>query len=182
MLLDLHLSAIALEIQQLIKFFLVCKVGIMKDKTLLILNGPGLADLSGADERYGNITLEQIKDDCAARCDELGIDIEFRQTDDLDDMFHWIATDSDHFDALIINPVGYVKADTVDVDRYRSAMKAIAHRNKPVIEVHLSNIFRDGAELAKPLQGPEGEMGFICGLGKNSYLLGINAVAKRLQN
>lgn len=65
---------------------------------------------------------------------------------------------------------------------YRSAIKMIAHLKKPVVEVHLTNIFRQGDELTKPLQGPEGEMGFICGLGLHSYLLGIKAVAKRLES
>ena len=153
----------------------------MKNKTLLILNGPGLADLSAGGDRYGGVTLEQIQEESAALCAELGLDLEFRQTDDQDEMFRWIARDSDHFDALIINPVGYLKSGTVDFDMYRSAIKMIAHLKKPVIEVHLTNIFRQGEELTKPLQGPEGEMGFICGLGIHSYLLGIRAVAKRLQ-
>lgn len=153
----------------------------MKNKTLLILNGPGLADLSAGDDGYGGVTLEQIQDESAALCAELGLRLEFRQSDDQDEMFRWIATDSDQFDALIINPVGYLESGTVDFDRYESAIKMIAHLKKPVIEVHLTNIFQQGEEQTKPLQGPEGEMGFICGLGIHSYLLGIKAVAKRLQ-
>lgn len=147
----------------------------------MILNGPGLADLSAGDDGYGGVTLEQIQDESAALCAELGLRLEFRQSDDQDEMFRWIATDSDQFDALIINPVGYLESGTVDFDRYESAIKMIAHLKKPVIEVHLTNIFQQGEEQTKPLQGPEGEMGFICGLGIHSYLLGIKAVAKRLQ-
>lgn len=153
------------------------KVYRMKNKTLLILNGPGLADLSAG----GDVTLAQIQDESAALCAELSIDLEFRQTDDQDEMFRWIAEDSNHFDALIINPVGHLKSGTVDLDMYRAAIEMMPHLNKPVIEVRLTNIFRQGEELAKPLQGPEGEMGFICGLGLHSYLLGIKAAAKRLQ-
>ena len=154
----------------------------MDDHTILVLNGPGLSDLSVGGDRYGDLTLAQIREECAAMCDELGIGLEFRQTDDEDEMFRWIAKDSEHYSALIINPVGYVKAHMVDFDMYRSAIKMIAHLNKPVIEVHLTNIFRESAELTKPLQGPEGEMGFICGMGIYSYLLGIQAVATRLRN
>ncbi|NIO43119.1 MAG: type II 3-dehydroquinate dehydratase [Burkholderiales bacterium] len=113
----------------------------MKNKTLLILNGPGLADLSAGGDRYGGVTLEQIQEESAALCAELGMDLEFRQTDDQDEMIRWIARDSDHFGALIINPVGYLKAGSVDFDMYRSAIKMIAHLNKPVIEVRLTNIF-----------------------------------------
>ena len=153
----------------------------MNDYTLLMLNGPGLADLSAGDDRYG-VTLKQIRDESAALCAELGMNVEFRQTDDQDEMFRWIARDSDHFDALIINPVGDLKSGTVDFDRCSSAIKKMAHLNKPVVEVRLTNIFRQSDELTKPLQGPEGEMGFVCGLGIHGYLLGIKAVAKRLQS
>jgi 3-dehydroquinate dehydratase-2 len=154
----------------------------MKNKTLLILNGPGLADLSVAGDRYGNIAFEQIRDKCSALCDELGIGLEFRQSDDQEEMFRWITADSGRFDALIINPVGYEKTSTVDFDMYRSAIEMIAHLNKPVIEVHLTNIFRNNDESTMPLKGPEGAMGFVCGMGVHSYLLGIKAVAKRLQS
>lgn len=149
----------------------------MKDKALLILSGPGLADLGVS----GDITLDEIRDACSALCDELGISLEFRQTDNQDEMFGWIAQDSVRFDALIINPLGYLKSGTVDFDMYHSAIKKIANRNKPVIEVRLSNIFRHDDEPTGPLQGPEGEMGFVCGLGLHSYLLGIKAAARRLQ-
>jgi 3-dehydroquinate dehydratase-2 len=153
----------------------------MKDKALLILNGPGLADLSAAGDRYGSVTLEQIQNESAALCAELGMSLDCRQTDDQDEMFRWITKDSDHFDALIINPVGSPNAGKVDLGMYDSAIKKIVHLNKPVIEVHLTNIFRQGGERARTLQGPDGEMGFICGLGLHSYLLGIKAVARRLQ-
>lgn len=158
------------------------KVYRLKDKTILILNGPGLADLSARDDRYGGVTLEQIQAESAALCGELGMKLEFRQTDDQDEMFRWIARDSEHFDALIINPVGHLKSGTADSEMFRSAIDRITHTNKPVIEVHLTNIFRQGEEPSKPLQGPEGQMGFVCGLGLKSYLLGIKAVAERLQS
>lgn len=148
----------------------------MQDKTLLILNGPALADLRSGGDRNGNITLGRIRDECSALCDELGMSLDFRHADDEDEMLGWIAKDSEACDALIINPAGCVK-----VHADRSAIETIAHLNKPVIEVHLTNILREGAEPIKPLQNPEGEMGFICGFGIHGYLLGIKAVAQRLQ-
>jgi 3-dehydroquinate dehydratase-2 len=153
----------------------------MKDPTLLILNGPGLPDPDAHGNKRGNLTLEQIRDECSALCDELRMGLEFRQADDQDELFRWIAQDSDHFDALIINPAGHVKAGTVDADTYVPAITMMARQNKPVIEIHLTNIFRESAELTTPLQGPEGGIGFICGLGLQGYLLAIKACAKRLQ-
>ena len=150
----------------------------MKDRSLLILNGPGLSDLSAV----GDITLEQVHDECSAVCDELGMSLEFRQTDDQNEMFRWITADSIQFDALLINPAGDPKAGTLDFDGYRAAFENIAHLNKPIIEVHLANVFAQDDRSTRPLQGPEGEMGFICGLGKHGYLLGIRAAARQLRS
>ena len=153
----------------------------MAEKTLLILNGPGLADLSDYDgNTYGNLTLAGIQDECLSLCEQLGIKLDFRQTDDEEEMFRFIAKYSEDYDALIINPVGFSRAASVQFEMYRMAIKTIAHLKKPVIEVHITNIFREGTEITKPLQAPEGEMGFICGLGVNSYLLAIKAVERRL--
>jgi len=155
----------------------------MTKNKLLVINGPGLADLGNYDgNTYGDITLAKIKDKCCELCEQLGVILDFRQTNDEDEMFRAIAKDSDCYDALIINPVGYSRAASVEFELYRSAIKMIAHLHKPVIEVHITNIFKQGAEITKPLQVPEGEMGFICGLGVQSYLLAIKAVNKRLND
>lgn len=154
----------------------------MVNKTVLILNGPGLAELSAGDDRYGGVTLKQIQDGCTALCAELGMKLEFRQTDDQDELFRWIASDSEHFDALIINPAGFLKSGSANSEMFRSAIDMIADTNKPLIEVHLTNIFRQGGERSKPLPGADGQMGFVCGLGLKSYLLGIKAIAKRLHS
>lgn len=154
----------------------------MADNTLLVLNGPGLAELSDLDgNSYGSLSLQEIRDACSALCEQLGIGIDFRQTDDEAEMTRWIAKDGENYDALIINPVGYSRAASVGVELFRSAIAKIAHKEKPLIEVHITNIFRDGADTIKPLQVSGSKLGFICGLGVHSYLLAIKAAAKRLQ-
>lgn len=142
----------------------------MRNNTILILNGPGLADS----------TLESIRAECSAHCEQPGLNLDFRQTDDEDEMFRWITKDSENIDALIINPVGYSHATSIEFEMYRSALKATAHFKKPVIEVHMNNIFHADTGVAKPLQVPEAEIGFICGMGIQSYLLAIKAVERRL--
>jgi 3-dehydroquinate dehydratase len=57
----------------------------------------------------------------------------------------------------------------------------ITQQNKPVIEVHISNIFQQDVENTKPIQVPEGEMGFVSGLGIYSYVIAINAISKKLK-
>jgi 3-dehydroquinate dehydratase-2 len=149
-------------------------------KTVLILNGPGLSDLSDYDANtYGRLTLEDIRGDCLALCKTLDLELDFRQSDDEDDLFRWIVKDSVEFDGVIINPVGFSRSKTVTFELYCSATQMIAHLDKPVIEVHIANIFSRQAEITQPQHEPEGDMGFICGLGKLSYLLAIKSIANR---
>lgn len=153
----------------------------MTSTRLMILNGPGLDDLSSLEGNdYGNITLQQIQQQCTDLCSQLNIELDFRQTDDQDEMFRFLARDSEAFDALIINPKGHSRATSVDFEMYHSAIMMIAHLNKPIIEVHITNIFKPGAEFTKPLQVPECELGFISGLGVCSYLTAIKAIDKKL--
>jgi 3-dehydroquinate dehydratase-2 len=149
-------------------------------KTILVLNGPGLADLGDYDVKsYGGLSLDDIREDCAALCESLDIELDFRQSDEEDEVFQWIARDSVDFDGVIINPAGHSRATTVTFELYRSAIQLIAHLDKPVIEVHITNIFDPNEEITQPLHQPEGDMGFICGLGKSSYLLAIRSIAHR---
>ena len=150
---------------------------------LLVLNGPGLGDLRDFDGNSygGGISLADIRAACAELCGRLGMAMDFRQTDDEDEMFRWISKDSGEFDALVVNPIGYSRAASVEFEMYRSSIKQLVRLNKPVIEVHISNIFQEGAEITKPLQSPEGDMGFICGLGVDSYLLAIHAVVDKMK-
>lgn len=95
-------------------------------------------------------------------------------------MFDWISGDAAEFDALIINPIGYYSLEAYEkFEQYRSAIKMIAHLKKPVVEVHLTNIFRHGADLIEPLREPDAQIGFICGLGLHSYLLAIQSIVQR---
>ena len=149
----------------------------MMGNSLLVLNGPGLADLSADGNCNGDLTLEKIRVQCSALCKQLGVGLDFRQTDDQEEMIRWITKESENFGALIINPVGYARAGAVDFDKYRSALEMLKKR---IVEVHITNIFREGSELIRPLQGPEGETGFISGLGIQGYLLAIRTLAKQL--
>lgn len=150
-------------------------------RKILILNGPGLANLGEyAGHWYGDLTLDGIREDCQAVCDELGLELEFRQTDNQEEMFRWIAKDSEGFDGVVINPVGHSRAMMEMFELYRSAIQIIATLKKPVIEVHISNIFSQVEEVNQRLHEPEGDMGFVCGFGNHSYTLAIRAIDRRL--
>jgi len=153
----------------------------MKNKQVLIMNGPGLSDLSNFNEMgYGHLTLDIVRKKCAETCKIFGLTMDFRQTDDEAELSRFLQDDIEDFDALIINPAGYSHSSSVDFTIYSSAIKMITRQNKPVIEVHISNIFQQGGENTKPIQVPEGEVGFVSGLGIHSYDLAIRAVNKKL--
>jgi 3-dehydroquinate dehydratase-2 len=148
---------------------------------ILIVNGPGLGDLADYDGNgYGGLTLQTIREGCEQLCNELQVDLDFRQTDDQEQMLQWIAKDSENFDSLIINPVGYSHVASLEPGFYQSAMQVAAHLKKPVTEVHINNIYRQSAEITQSLQEPGGDMGFICGLGMYGYLMAIKASIHRI--
>lgn len=148
---------------------------------ILVINGPGLGDLADYDgNSYGGLTLRDIREGCERLCNELQVDLDFRQTDDQEEMFRWIAKDSENFDSLIINPIGYSRSASVELGFFRSAIQVVAHLKRPVIEVHINNIYRQSAEITQPLHEPQGDMGFICGLGLDGYLLAIKASVARI--
>ena len=154
----------------------------MKNNKLLIINGPGLSDLSNYNEMgYGHLTLDIVRKKCAETCKIFGLKMDFRQTDDEAELSRLLKDGIKDFDALIINPAGYSHAPSVDYTIYSSAIKTITRQNKPVIEVHISNIFQQGLENTKPIQVPKCEMGFVSGLGIHSYDLAIRAVNKKLR-
>jgi 3-dehydroquinate dehydratase-2 len=153
----------------------------MKNNKLLIMNGPGLSDLSNFNEMgYGHLTLDIVRKKCAETCKILGLKMDFRQTDDETELSRFLIEGIEDFDALIINPVGYSHASSVDYTIYSSAIKTITRQNKPVIEVHISNIFQQDVENTKPIHVPKCEVGFVSGLGIHSYDLAIRAVNKKL--
>jgi len=148
---------------------------------ILILNGPGLDDLRRLDSSFDKeLTLAHIETACGALCAKYAIDMTFRQGNVVNELFDWIGRNASEFDALIINPIGYYSYEAYEkFEEYRSAIKVLAHLKKPVVEVHISNIFRHGADLIEPLREPDAQIGFISGLGLHSYLLAIESIAQK---
>ena len=145
------------------------------------MNGPGLSDLSNFNEMgYGNLTLDIVRKKCAETCKIFDLKMDFRQTDDETELSRFLIEGIEDFDALIINPVGHSHTPSIDFSIYSSAINMITQQNKPVIEVHISNIFQQGVENTKPIHAPKCEVGFVSGLGIHSYDLAIRAINKKL--
>ncbi|MCK5166091.1 MAG: 3-dehydroquinate dehydratase, partial [Rhodospirillaceae bacterium] len=101
---------------------------------VLVINGPNL-NLLGKREPdiYGAETLASIEDKCQKRASDLGLTVEFRQTNTEGEMVDWIQQAEDNFDILIINAGAYTHTSVALLDAIKATLT-------PVIEVHLSNI------------------------------------------
>ena len=140
-------------------------------KKILVLSGPNL-DMLGRREPgvYGSQTLAQIEQAVAAHAAQLGVDVAFYQSNSegaLIDQLHRLA---EEFDGCIFNAGAYT--------HYSYAIRdAISCTDKPVVEVHLSNVhrreeFRHTSVISAVCAG------VIAGFGADSYLLALDALAR----
>ena len=134
---------------------------------VLFLNGPNLNLLGQRQpEIYGTTTLADIE---AATRTHAGdrAEVEFRQSNLEGELVNWIQEAAEEAAAVVLNAAGYTHTSVAIRD-------AITATTVPVIEIHLSNIhareaFRHESLLASECTGQ------ICGFGKQSYLLGLEA-------
>lgn len=138
-----------------------------------VLNGPNLNRLGTREpDIYGTLTLAQIADACIALATDLGLSCTVLQTNDEAELIGWLHRAQDEGAGVVINPAAFT--------HYSYALRdACAIVTGPVIEVHLSNPaareeFRHTSVVAGVVTGS------ITGLGVESYLLGLRAVAARL--
>lgn len=141
--------------------------------SVLVLNGPNL-NLLGTREPdiYGNETLADIEATCTKRARQLGLKVEFRQSNTEGELVDWVQEAGQSFDALIVNAGAYTHTSVALLD-------ALLAASLPLIEVHLSNIyqrdeFRHHSYVSKAADG------MICGLGGQGYELALDALARRL--
>ncbi len=144
-------------------------------KKIIIINGPNL-NLLGSRENniYGKETLGEIENNCIKKASELKLKIDFFQSNNEGDIIEKIHFVENEYDGLIINPAAFTHSSIAILDSLRSI-------KKPKVEIHLSNIYKR-EEYRKKSITSEGVDGLICGFGGNSYILGIEAVAKLIYN
>ncbi len=103
--------------------------------TLLVVNGPNLNMLGRRDpEHYGTTTLADIEERLNIRASQLGVDLEFCQSDSQADLVGFINNNAARADGIIINPAGFTTIGYPLLD-------ACIDSGVPVVEVHLSNIY-----------------------------------------
>ncbi|MEO3999156.1 type II 3-dehydroquinate dehydratase [Mesorhizobium sp. CAU 1732] len=141
--------------------------------TVFILNGPNLNMLGKREPGiYGGKTLDQIGDDCRDAGKEIGIDVDFRQSNHEGVLVDWIQEAGAAAKGLIINPGAYSHTSIAIHDAIRSVSPL------PVAEVHLSNIhareeFRHHSWVTAVATG------MICGFGPYGYTMALHALAAR---
>jgi 3-dehydroquinate dehydratase-2 len=140
------------------------------EPTILILNGPNL-NLLGVREPavYGSDTLGDIEAACAERAEELGLAIDFRQSNAEGEIVTWIQDARAAHDGLIVNAGAYSHTSIAILD-------ALLALDLPIIEVHLSNLFRRESFRHQSYVSMAAT-GLICGLGSQGYLLALDAMA-----
>lgn len=141
---------------------------------VLVLNGPNLGRLGSREpEVYGHATLADVEVSCRSLGEELGLDIDVRQTDDEAELVGWLHEAADTDAAVVLNPAAFT--------HYSYALRdAVAQVHGPVVEVHLSNPatreeFRHTSVVAGVCQGT------VAGFGTDSYLLALRAVATLIE-
>ena len=142
---------------------------------IIVINGPNLNLLGQREQsQYGSITYDKLKSKCISHCAEIGINIDFTQSNIEGEIVTIVQEANKKFDGLIINAAGFTHTSVAIRD-------ALAIFKKPSIELHISNIYkREEFRHKSMISGVV--TGIICGLGANGYILAINAMQKLLKN
>jgi 3-dehydroquinate dehydratase II len=138
--------------------------------TVYVLNGPNL-NLLGVREpaTYGYDTLADVEDRCLERAKALDLTIEFRQTNHEGLLVDWIQEARDAADGIILNAGALTHTSVAVFDALNAA-------ELPIIEVHLSNIFRR-EQFRHHSYVSLAAKGGIFGLGPIGYELALEAIA-----
>ena len=142
---------------------------------IIIINGPNINLLGEREQsQYGSITFEKLKENCLKKSKELGLVIEFAQSNIEGELVNIIQDSIKKFDGIIINAAAFTHTSIAIRD-------ALSIFKKPVIEVHMSNIYKR-EEFRKKSLISDIVTGGIFGLSDDGYILAIISMQKLLKN
>ena len=142
---------------------------------IIIINGPNLNLLGEREQsQYGSITFTELKENCIKKSKELGLKIEFIQSNIEGEIVNIIQDSRKSFDGIIINAAAFTHTSVA----IRDALNIF---KKPIIELHISNIYKREEFRHKSLIS-DIVTGGIFGLGSDGYILAIIAMQKLLKN
>ncbi|MDA9682041.1 type II 3-dehydroquinate dehydratase [Candidatus Pelagibacter sp.] len=142
---------------------------------IIIINGPNLNLLGEREQsQYGSTTFEQLKENCIKKSNEIGIKLEFAQSNVEGELVNLIQDAKTKYDGIIINAAGFTHTSVAIRD-------ALDLFKKPIIELHISNIYKREDFRHKSLIS-DVATGGIFGLGVEGYILAIISMEKILKN
>jgi len=141
---------------------------------IIIINGPNLNLLGEREQsQYGSGNYEQLKENCLKKSKEIGLDCEFIQSNLEGDLVNTIQDARKTYDGMIINAAAFTHTSVA----IRDALELF---KKPIIEMHISNIYKREEFRHKSLISGVATGG-IFGLGTEGYILAIISLQKILQ-
>jgi len=141
---------------------------------IIILNGPNLNLLGEREkEKYGNVTLKDIENNCKKFATKNNIDLSLFQSNIEGELVEEIQKARKEQNGLIINAGGYTHTSVAIHD----ALKII---KIPIIELHITNIynreeFRHKSMISKIATG------ILCGFGTDGYIMALEAMKTYLK-
>ena len=142
---------------------------------IIIINGPNLNLLGEREQsQYGSITYDKLKENCLKKSKEIGLETEFVQSNIEGEIVNLIQNSRKNFDGMIINAAAFTHTSVA----IRDALQLF---KKPIIELHISNIYKREEFRQKSLIS-DIVSGGIFGLGADGYILAIISMQKLLEN
>jgi 3-dehydroquinate dehydratase-2 len=142
---------------------------------IIIINGPNLNLLGEREQsQYGSTSFDQLKENCLKESNKIGIELEFAQSNIEGELVNLIQDARKKYDGMIINAAGFTHTSVAIRD-------ALDLFKKPIIELHISNIYKREEFRHKSLIS-DIATGGIFGLGVEGYILAIISIEKILKN
>ena len=142
---------------------------------IIIINGPNLNLLGEREQsQYGSRTFDELKKDCLNKSKEIGLTTDFAQSNIEGEIVNLIQDSRKKYDGIIINAAAFTHTSVA----IRDALDVF---KKPIIELHISNIYKREEFRHKSLIS-DIVTGGIFGLGPEGYILAIISMHKLLKN
>jgi 3-dehydroquinate dehydratase-2 len=141
---------------------------------IIIINGPNINLLGEREQsQYGSTTFKELEENCIKKSNEIGIELKFTQSNIEGKLVSLIQNARNEYDGMIINAAGFTHTSVAIRD-------ALDLFKKPIIEIHISNIYKREEFRQKSLIS-DIVTGGIFGLGTEGYILAIISLQKILQ-
>ena len=142
---------------------------------VIIINGPNLNLLGEREQsQYGSDTFDQLKEKCLKKSKEIGLEVNFTQSNLEGEIVNIIQEARKEYAGMIINAAGFTHTSVAIRD-------ALSLFKKPIIELHISNIYKREEFRHKSLIS-DIATGGIFGLGTEGYILAIISIQKIIEN